>query len=73
MKSYILYYVFAAYAILFFAGNAVRAFLDAHYVIGGILLLGALVGVGMACYVHEEREEECRRKHEKIEDKRDFD
>lgn len=70
MKSWILYYIFAVYAVLFFAGNAVRAFMDAHYVIGGVLLLGALLGVGMACYVNEEHKEECRRKHDKIEDKR---
>lgn len=64
-----MYMVFAIYAVMFFGGNAVRCAVGGQWFVGGMFLLGAFVGVGMACYMKEEYDREKAKKHEKISDK----
>lgn len=66
MKSKILYMVFAIYAVMFFAANAVRCWVNGQWFVGGLFMFGAFIGVGMGCYIKDEADHEKRKKHEDI-------
>lgn len=62
--------VLGVYSVLFFGGNAVRCAVDGHWTIGGVLLIGAMVGLGVAISAVEEarrRRKAARREREKRE------
>lgn len=63
--------VMGVYALLFFGGNAVRCGVDGHWMMAGLLLMGAMVGMGMAIGVVEEMQRRRRAKRRQMETHRE--